>query len=161
MLAGMPDESDPPRKVYQLKPTEFERVNAPRRDPAPDATCSPDSPPDSGRIDVRDLIKQGSGSGPALGVNGPVNRDNEVHALLRHNVARDNAAGLNDVAPRPKRRSRRKRDYWLLLIPVNLFFAFAAFGPYANPLTFVYGIAGFILFTISLTWVMWGVMDDY
>jgi hypothetical protein len=157
----MPDESDPPRKVYQLKPTEFERVNAPPREASADGTVGQSPARATGRIDVRDLIKQGSGTGPALGVNGPVNRDNDVHAMLRHNVARDNAAGLNNLSPLPKKRSRRKRDYWLLLISVNLFFAFAALGPYANPLTLIYGVAGFILYTISLTWVMWGVMDDY
>jgi hypothetical protein len=81
--------------------------------------------------------------------------------VLRANLAHANAAGLNDLALKPKRRSRRKRDYWLLLVPINAFFAFWAFGPWANIMTFAYGVGGIILFTGSLTWVMFGVLDDY
>ena len=70
------------------------------------------------------------------------------------------AVTLNDVPLPPKRRSRRKRDYWLLLISVNAFFAyFAVTG--GSVVTLVYSGAGIIFFTLGLTWVMWFVMDDY
>lgn len=60
-----------------------------------------------------------------------------------------------------RRPSRRKRDYWLILILLNGFFATVAFGPYRTPMTLTYGIAGIIVTTLGLTWVMWFVMDDY
>jgi hypothetical protein len=158
----MADDADPPRKFFQLKPTEFERVNqapAPAADPAAPAT-RPSEPSANQRIDVRDLIKIGAGTAPVLGANAVVNRANDVHAMLKQNLAADDAAGLNQVAPRPKRRSRRKRDFWLLLIPVNLFFGYMAISG-GNAVAFVYGIGGIALFTSGLTWVMWFVMDDY
>lgn len=160
----MSDEIDPPRKFYALKPTEFERLNAPA--PAPAETSAeerapaPAAPPPS-RIDVREIARAATAGTPLLGVNAPANRSNDVHAMLRENLARADAAGLNDLAPRPKRASRRTRDYLLLLIPVDAFFAWWAFGPHANAMTFIYGIAGLAMFTAGLTWVMWFVMDDY
>jgi hypothetical protein len=161
----MPDESDPPRKFYQLKPKEFDSVNAhpPQSPPAAGDPGTPDPGPSEinhGRIDVKDLFKHASTPGRALSRKERAEA-NEVHAVLAANHARANAAGLNEVSLRPRRASRRKRDYWLLLIPVNAFFAFVAFGPYRNPMTFIYGLAGMVLFSIGLTWAMWFVMDDY
>jgi hypothetical protein len=162
----MPDASDPPRKLYQLKPKEFERVNVvpqSQETAAPRADAGPGNLGDvsNHRIDVRDLNRVAAGTAPLLGVNGPVNRDNEVHGMLRDNLAQADAAGLNTLAPKPKRRSRRKRDFWLLLIPVDLFLLFMAFGPHTTVITFVYGIGGLGLYTAALTWVMWFVIDDY
>jgi hypothetical protein len=96
-------------------------------------------------------------------VNVPTNTPdtNEVHEVLRENLDRANAAGLNDVTPPAKRRSRRKRDYWIMMILVCGFFgaALAHFGIATIP--GVYALAGIILFSCSLTWVMWFIMDDY
>jgi hypothetical protein len=176
----MPDQPDPPRKFYNLKPKEaIDRVNdapagnAPTENP-PAGNLPPTSPPtepapapglvdwNNKPIDVRELARQAALRGPVLdGTNAPANRENEVHGVLRDNLERANAAGLNDVEPPPPRRSRRTRDYWTLFIPVNGFFAFWAFGPYANPMTFVFGLAGMIMFTLGLTWVMFFIMDDY
>jgi hypothetical protein len=163
----MADELDPPRKFYQLKPTEFERMNRPPGESLP--AQQPDSPvaPEAidrtapERIEVRDLVRHGATGVPLLGANQPANRANDVHTMLQENLAKADAAGLNEVTPRRRRPSRRKRDYFLLLIPINAFFAFWAFGPWANAVTFVYGIGGIALFTAGLSWVMWGVMDDY
>lgn len=163
----MADDPEPPRKFYKLKPTEFERVNSP---PAPLPTPPESAPPSSmppppspaERIDVRDLARTAAGSAPLLqGTNAPANRPNDVHAMLRDNLDVANAAGLNDVTPPPKRRSRRLRDYLLLMVPVNAFFAWWAFGPNASVMTFVYGISGIVLFSAGLTWAMFFVMDDY
>jgi hypothetical protein len=176
----MPDQPDPPRKFYNLKPKEvIERVNdapaenAPAINP-PTGNASPEpiapaSPANSGLvdwnnkpIDVRELARQAALRGPVLdGTNAPANRENEVHGVLRDNLERANAAGLNEVELPPPRRSRRTRDYWILFIPVNGFFAFWAFGPYANPMTLAFGVGGMILFSIALTWVMFFIMDDY
>lgn len=146
----MRDEPDPPRKFYQLKPKEFEAVNPPSNLP----------PVDSTPTTVRGHLRAAN-DGPLPPRSLPVPTENEVHALLRENHARANAAGVNDIAPHAPRRSRRKRDYWLLLLPMNAFFGFMAFGPYRNPMTLAYGIGGMIVFTLGLTWVMWFVMDDY
>ena len=155
----MPDDPDPPRKFYGFKPTKFEQVNSPRP-PAPDETpaASPPPAPDAVRdtpIDIRELVRQGAQSGPVLKGNAPANRDNEVHAILRDNLARANAAGLNEVAPPAPRKSRRKRDYLLSLLIGNVLLIV---GTTINP---VFGVAGLILFNVGITWIMWVVMDDY
>src|SRR5262249_35697089 len=135
----MSDDQDPPRKFYQLKPREFEVVNTPASTP-PDGNLP---------TNVRAHFLAAKGEMPKRPAPLPVQR-NDVHAILSENLARDNAAGLNELAPKPKRPSRRNRDFWLLAIPLNGFFAFAAFGPYRNPVTFVYGIAGMAITTVSL-----------
>ena len=148
----MRDEPDPPRKFYRLKAAEFEAVNAPTDTP----------PADSTPTNVRGHLRAAN-SPPASATSVPAAAKpaNDVQALLRDEAARRRAAGGDVILPPPRRRSLRTRDFWLLLLTVNGFFAFAAFGPYRNAMTFVYGVAGMILFTISLVWVMWFVMDDY
>ena len=74
---------------------------------------------------------------------------------VRAPFARANAAGLNDLAPLPKRKSRRKRDYFLCLVGGN---ALLGLGFMLNP---VFAGAGIVIFNIGLTWIMWFVMDDY
>ncbi len=95
---------------------------------------------------------------PADGGPPPV----DVRQILRDNVARAGAAGLNELAPAPARRSRRSRDFWLLLISTNLFFGGIAIwvGP-SVPIPFVSALAGMAFVSAALTWVMWVVMDDY
>lgn len=61
----------------------------------------------------------------------------------------------------PLRRSRRRRDYWLCIIPLNLGFATLAFLGRDSPVVLAYSVAGLVLVTVSLTWVMWFVMSDY
>ena len=157
----MADDSDPPRVYYQLKPREFERVNAA---PAPAASATtaaatPDPNP-AERIEVQDLYRQAATPGPLLTPH-KTGTQNEVHAILRENLDRANAAGLNTLTPKPKRRSRRTRDYLLVVTALDLFFGFAAFGPYSNVGTMAYGVAGIIISTLGLAWIMFFVMDDY
>lgn len=161
----MSDDSDPPRKFYKLKPTEFERVNSvpTSESPVENSGVAADTAaaPVAGAIDVRELARQGAAGMPLLSGNTPRTQANEVHAVLQENLDRANAAGLNDLAPLPKKRSRRKRDYWLMMVPGTLFFGFfAAMGP-GNPLPFVYGIGGLVIFNIGLWWTMWHIMEDY
>lgn len=165
----MADDPDPPRKFYNLKPKEFERVNdvaPPPSDRALPDTSAPTTlplPASPDTIDVRALAKQAQapGSGPLLRKHNEPRAQNEVHGMLRENLARAKASGANDIAPAPKRKNRRLRDYLIVLIPVNAFFAYFAFGPMANPVTFVYGVAGMAFFTVALTWVMFGIMNKY
>ena len=161
----MADDSDPPRKFFQLKPKEFDAVNqhAPRQPAAPGETGPQDPGPnaaDHGRIDVRDLFKQAHTPGKTAARN-KLAGANDVHAMLADNHARADAAGLNRVEHRPRRASRRQRDYWLLMVAFNAFFGIAAFSLGRNPMTLAYGLGGMILVSLGLTWIMWFVMDDY
>jgi hypothetical protein len=155
----MVDEPDPPRKHYQLKPKEFELLNDPPSAFTPQGH-KPDPQIEGQPIDVREIYQQAQTPGPVL-QKSRVPMANDVHAILAENLARANAAGLNTLKPKPKRRSRRTRDYFLMIVPLNAFFGFAAFGPYANPVTFVYGIGGMALSTVAVTWVMFFIVEDY
>ena len=188
----MADDADPPRKFYELKPREFERVNPPvaaERMVQPVAPPGP-APDPSAPIDVRDLIRQGAGQRKILRTSAEAaaasNAANDVHAILQENLARANAAGLNQVAPPTRPYRRRKRDYLVLLIVGNTFigglyslellFGFqvqcmAAQMPnefwnlvrfaLANPTSYAMGLVGMVFFTLCLTWLMYGVLDNY
>ncbi len=155
---AMPDAPDPPRKHYKFKPTEFENVNGvPRDSPLHEAQPLPDPgivESHKVRIDVRDLARAAAipteKSQPS-----PAAPANDVHAMLRDNLARANAAGVNRVALTPKRPSRRKRDYFIALAAGNALLAVATM---IQP---IFGAAGLIIYNIGLTWIMWFVMDDY
>jgi hypothetical protein len=154
----MPDDSDPPRRFYELKPKEFERVNKPSRETSPFSSAADPGigPGVPAPIDVRDLARQATGRGPLLdGTNAPANRANDVHTMLRENLDAANAGGLNEVAPKPKRGSRRSRDYFFAVVAGN---ALLVIGTAIQP---VFGGAGLILYNIGLAWVMFVVMDDY
>jgi hypothetical protein len=141
----MHDEPDPPRRHYQLKEREFDRVN-------PRAGEAADSAP----IDINDLYRSANGTRPGMkppAIPPPV--DNDVLAILRENHARAEAAGLNAITPPPKRKSKRLRDYLVLMVAGNAYFIA---GLYINP---VFAGAGLVLFNISLTWIIWVVMDKY
>lgn len=147
----MADETDPPRKHYQLKPKEFEMVNAP----------SGSAPVDSAPTHVRGHIRAANAGidQPAAPVAAP--RQNDVHALLRDNAARAQAAGLNDLPPQRPRSSRRKKDYIFTLILGNG----AVIGVVAllgmNVMTMAFGAAGILIVTLGATWIIWFVMDHY
>ena len=146
----MRDEPDPPRNHYQLKPREFERVNDHPGHAAPDS----DPAVRPVRIDVHDHFQAANAATPAARTPPANATSNDVHGILRDNLARANAAGLNDVAP-VRRHSRRKRDYWLTFAIGNV--ALIA-GLFASP---IFAGAGLVLFNVGLTWTMWFVMDDY
>lgn len=150
--SAMPDDADPPRKHYQLKPREFERVNERPGESLPGEGTQP--------IDVRDHTRRAAAGSPPPSAPRAA-ADNDVHAMLRANLERRRAAGLEELPPPPPRRSRRKRDYWLVLIPVDLFFAAVLVAPGASTGMKMYALGGLVIFTIGLTWVMWFVMDDY
>ena len=160
----MPDApSDPPRKFYDFKDREFERANPPRP-PASDSTAPQERTVDPEKpVDVRELHRIAATPGPVLNPRGKIKRENEVHGILRDNLARENAAGLNHLSPKPPKKSRRRRDYFLLMA-LNLL----VFGSLAvmalrvrNMILFIYSIAALGMITAAGTWVIWFVMDDY
>lgn len=142
----MSDETDPPRKFYQLKPKEFERLNStpigPPAPVAPAANAATDmagpaaaptehpgqAQPGGGRVDVRDLARIGSAGAPLLGSNQARTTANDVHAMLAQNAAVAEAHGLNAVKP-VRKFLRRKRDFWVMLVGGNLLIAVLYFGP--------------------------------
>lgn len=154
----MPDAPDPPRKRYTFKPTEFENVNGVRRDsPLHEVQPAPDPgivPTEKVRIDVRDLTRAAA-IPSATARPAPPQGDNEVHTMLRENLARANATGLNDVALPAKRTSRRTRDYVIAMILGNALLAVA------TVISPIFGAAGLIIYNLGLTWIMWFVMDAY
>lgn len=153
----MSDVPDPPRKFYSLKPREFEAVNSPparsAEAPSPDVPSAPLAP-----LNAQQLAQLATPKGKLLSPSAAPAAENEVHAILRENLAKANAAGLNDLAPKPRRKSRRKRDYWLTLVAGNLFFVLMTLW---RPHVIIFAGAGVIMLTLGLTWVMWFVMDDY
>ncbi len=147
----MADESDPPRKHYQLKPTQFEVVNAP----------SGAAPVDSAPTHVRGHIRAANAGPKNTPAPIAAPRENDVHALLRANAIRANAAGLNDLAPPPPSTSRRKKDYIFTLLIGNGAIIGLVLLLGMNVMTVAFGGAGVLLYTAGVTWIMWFVMDRY
>lgn len=142
-------EPDPPRKNYGFKEREFKRDNAP--------TGSVPPPPT-----VKELaMMAGPVTASPKGATGPKADDpNDVFATLQHNRAVEQQLGADAVEIR-KIKSRRIRDFWMLLIGGNLLIvgSVVVLGP--NVVTVMFGFGGVILFSISLTWIMWQVMGRY
>jgi hypothetical protein len=142
----MPDEPDPPRKLYGVKPREdFERANGTTDQPG------------NGPTDVQGFIASANAADFATKANAPANRPNEVHAILQENLRRDIAAGLHPVSTAPDpRRIRRRRNFWIALTIVDVPFGLVAWavGPGAA-IPFVCAIGLMAMFTGVLIWRTW------
>lgn len=187
----MADEPDPPRKFYGFKPREFERANPdlPAKESAPPPASAPDSGVaayGSGPIDVRDLNRLAGTGQPLLSSTPVPSERNQVHAMLEQNHAVADAAGLNRVNPPTYKYRRRRRDYIVLMIGGNgfilvVYFAEIALGfqvqclaahmPFAfygllqhflsNPIIFLLPTLCIAFFSAAMTWLLYGVLDDY
>jgi hypothetical protein len=161
----MADDADPPRKFYQLKPRAFEQVNEmpPPAVPAPNSAAGVPPPAAApAPIDVRDLARQAMTSAPLLAGNPPGNRENDVHAMLRGNLARDEAAGLYHVpATVDKKRRARVRRFWIALIVFDGTCGAIAWvlGP-SMAIPFVCALGGAGAFTALLIWHTWFLRTD-
>lgn len=128
----MSDSPEPAPRKFAFKPKEFERVNAPRPEGEADAAAAPT---------------------PAA---------NDVFAIRQELRAREIAAGMDTLKPADRPSStKRRRDYWLLLLGGNLAIVGTAAVVGLNVMTVVYAFAGVILYTIGLTWTVWFVMGRY
>jgi hypothetical protein len=110
----------------------------------------------------------------------------DVFALLRLNLATEKGRGLHELAPRPPKKSRRRRDYFVVLgcigaaiYAVLLFEAVLAvslqvmaagmpdqFWPILHAVLFhspilAWGLAAFFFYAVALGWLMFVVMDDH
>jgi hypothetical protein len=87
---------------------------------------------------------------------------NDVFALQQQIRAREIASGRDELAPAGRPRSnKRARDYWLLLLAVDLPLLALGWFNRTDLVTLVLVGSAFTLFTIWLTWTMWVVGDRY
>jgi hypothetical protein len=141
-------EDDPPRKVYGFKEREFKRDNA---------TGKSDAPPSA-----KDLAMM---AGPVVksptGATGPIADDpNDVYAARLKNRAIESAHGLDQIEIRKIKR-RKFRDYMIIMVPTQLLLGSITFLGRGNPIVFVSGLAGMVLMGVTITWIMWQLMDRY
>ncbi len=144
----MPDEADPPRKNYGFKDREFTRDN----------TLTSAAPPTAKEL----AIMSGHVRKAGLSAVGSAKADdpNDVYAILHANRAVEQKGGLNEVEIR-EIKSRRKRDYWLLLISSEVVLGVVAYAGRGNAFVLACSVAAMGLIAFGLTWVMWQVMNKY
>jgi len=129
------EPEDPPRKNYAMKERSFDRVN-----PVPGSVPKEEvkAGPDPAHVDP-----------------------NDVQSMLLQNRAIERHHGQDEVELKVPRMSRRKRDFWLLLVLGNmLVVALVALGS-LNPMSVIFGLSAMVLLSLGLTWIMWFVMGDY
>lgn len=143
------EPDDPPPKVYGFKEREFKRDNVriPAAPPVPTARdhavmAGPPVP---------------ASRKPAAAQPGD---PNDVHAVLQNNRAVEKKFGWDEMKIK-KVKSRRQRDYWLLLVSSEMLLGVITWQGRANPFVFVGALAGMVLAGVSITWIMWQVMDKY
>jgi hypothetical protein len=134
----------PQRAQLQFKAKPFEEVNRSSHPP----------------VDHHALIAAANRGRPAPPAGRPpvaAPSGNEVEDILRLNREREKQAGLDQLKPAPPGPNRRRRDYLMLLIGGNLVI-----------LLTLYAIGGLALggvvaavFTLVITWALYGIMDKY
>jgi hypothetical protein len=138
----------PPRPAFQFRTKPFEHVNhasdpavdlrtiiaAANRPPPPPATADSPRPAKAPpHIDVAEILRENA----------------RIQACFEKPV---------DLTPRP---NRRRLDYLILMIVVNGFLVWRLIAGWGNPVTMLYSVSGLIVFSVGITWVMYGVMDRY
>lgn len=97
-------------------------------------------------------------------VNAPAPEDDlegiRVHDILQENRVAEEAAGAHALQPKAPRKTRRLRDFLLLVGTIDLAIA-VLIKVMQNPMMFIYGIAGITLVTATVAWIMFVVMDAY
>ena len=145
----MSAEPEPPRKTYGFKERAFQRDNPPASELPPAPT-------------VEELAKlAGSHHDPsARRATAKAGDPNDVLTVLQQNRSAERRHDLDAIEIRPVS-SRRKREFWLLLVGGNLLIIAGVAVTDVNVITVVFGLAGLIIFSLGLSWVMWQVMDRY
>jgi hypothetical protein len=146
----VPDEADPPRKNYGFKDREFQRDNPLSSEAAPMPTAKELA------MMAGPVAKHGQAAVGKQKQDDP----NDVYAVLQGNRAIEQKHGLDSVEIQ-KIKSRRKRDYWLLMITVESTLAVVAVLGHGNPFVLVGSIAAMGFFGAGITWVMWQIMSKY
>lgn len=145
----MPDENDPPRKVYGFKERDFKRDNP----PAAGGEAMPSAQ------DLAKLAGHHHNPGPRT-AGAKADDPNDVFKVLDQNRSVEKHHHLDDIEIK-KVKSRRKRDFWLILVGGNLAIIGSVFISGINVITVIFGLAGLVVFSIGVSWIMWQVMDKY
>jgi hypothetical protein len=166
----------PPPPTVTFKVPDYERANR--------AATPPINLKDLIAAANRPLAAPPGGTAPAPPA--PTSAEHDVNSLLRFNYEIDRKRGHFKLPPLPARRSRRTRDYLVLLFGIGVliftvlgFEAVLAvslqvmaaqmpdqFWPILNMVLFhspimAWGLAAFFFYWVALTWLMFGLMDDY
>jgi hypothetical protein len=133
----MDDAPDPAGGKFRLKAREFERVNGPGPAPA------------------------GASEGPSEAPTQPEGAL-DVHEMLRTNTESEIAKGGYRVKPGDGTRLRRRvLTYCAALVAVDAPLSFVAWrSGHADPVPFVFSLAGMAYFTAQLTWEAWFLRTD-
>ena len=84
-----------------------------------------------------------------------------VHEILGQNLAVQQSVEPAVLPHLHDRRTKRRRDYWVTMSSGNCLGGAAMAFLHSNPVALIYLLAFFIIFNVSLLWVMYAVMDKY
>lgn len=178
----MEDDTPPPRR-FVLKPKEVVPTDQPAR-PGDGTEISVQLIHQQNQVAEQKKTRQwklpeGPGqSGPITSSVGPhvlkpkdidpvdkPARENEdeairVQQILLENRRAEEASGWGALKRRRARRSRRNRDFFLIVVPFDIVVAIGM-KLMPNMATYIYGSAAIVLVTTVAAWVMYMVMDDY
>ncbi|MSU46533.1 MAG: hypothetical protein EXS42_05285 [Lacunisphaera sp.] len=135
------DEPEPPPKVYGFKERDFKRDNTRTSPPPPTAK---EHAMVAGHVDRK--------VPPSGGANRAAD-PNDVYAVLQQNRTVEQKFGLSEVQIK-EIKSRRKREFWLLLVGGNLAIIGGVWLGGINVVSVIFGLAGIIILSLGLTWVM-------
>ena len=148
-LAGIvTNEADPPRKNYGFKERTFQRDNPLTSETGAMPTAQ----------DLAKMAGPVTRSGPVGGAAKPSD-PNDVYTARETVRGAEKASGGDAVEIR-KVSSRRTRDYWLALVGGNIVIVGGALF-FGGGVALLFGLAGVIIYSLGLTWVMWQVMNRY
>lgn len=153
----MSEPSEDEKRFYQLKPRNFERVNAPKGEEDADPN------------DVRALLSQNLTRDNEARTRSPfptkpnprpnVDDPNDVYTVLNENLVKHKASTQPLDLTKPP--SRRRRDYFGALILGNLAFLGVGILLPINIVVALFILGGITMYSAGLTWVFWAVMSDY
>ena len=99
-------------------------------------------------------MRAGRATGPKTG------DPNDVYTALEKNRATEKAHGLDQIEIRKIKR-RKMRDYCLIMVPTQALLGTITVLGRGNPIVFVCGLAGMVMLGVTITWIMWQLMDRY
>lgn len=84
-----------------------------------------------------------------------------VHEILRDNLAVQKSVEPEVMPNLRDRRTKRTRDYWFLMISLNSLAALAGVIVGWNTVSSIFLLSFYVIFNVSLPWIMFHVMDKY
>jgi hypothetical protein len=84
-----------------------------------------------------------------------------VHEILRQNLSVQKSAEPEVLPHLHDRRTKRRRDYWITMLCGNALGGLAAVILPTNVVVLVFLLAFFVIFNLSLVWILFHVMDKY